>query len=452
MESVIPRVVLAGAGSGHGKTTAACALMQAFTDMGVRVGAFKCGPDYIDPMFHRHITGRGVNLDPFFFSADTLGYLLDRYGTKDGINIIEGVMGYYDGVGLSDEASTYAAAKAASCPVVLILGAGGAALSLLAELEGFARFRPDSGIRGVVFNRCPPSLYPSLAAAVNERFGGGIRPLGFLPVMPDCSLESRHLGLVTADEVEDLDRKLAELSRRARESVDLEGLLELARGADRLSFRPPELPKAEESVRIAVARDRAFCFYYEDSLDLLRDMGAELISFSPLDDERLPEDVHGLYLGGGYPELYADRLSENLSMRSSILDALKRGRVACIAECGGFMYLTQSVAGRPMVGFLEGECRDNGKLTRFGYIRLRAEKDNMLCRRGGEIAAHEFHHWDCTLPGADFTAEKPTGRKWSCGTASDRLYAGFPHFNFLSEPGFALDFYKTCLEVKLAHD
>ncbi|MBO4331522.1 MAG: cobyrinic acid a,c-diamide synthase, partial [Oscillospiraceae bacterium] len=231
MTSAVPRVLLAGAGSGSGKTTAACALMQAFADMGVDVGAFKCGPDYIDPMFHRHITGRGVNLDPFFFSADTLGYLLDRYGSKDGINIIEGVMGYYDGVGLSDEASTYSVAKAASCPVVLILGAGGAALSLLAELEGFARFRPDSGIRGVIFNRCPPSLYPSLASAVNERFGGVIRPLGYLPSMPDCSLESRHLGLVTADEVDNLDRKLSELSRRAAECVDLDVLLELARGA-----------------------------------------------------------------------------------------------------------------------------------------------------------------------------------------------------------------------------
>ena len=452
MESVIPRIVLAGAGSGSGKTTAACALMQAFADMGVHVGAFKCGPDYIDPMFHRHITGRGVNLDPFFFSADTLGYLLDRYGTKDGINIIEGVMGYYDGVGLSDKAGTYTVAKAASCPVVLILGAGGAALSLLAVLEGFARFRPDSGIRGVIFNRCPPSLYPSLSEAVNEHFGGEIRPLGYLPVMPDCSLESRHLGLVTADEVEGLDGKLAELSRRAAESVDLEGLLELARGAEKLSFSPPELPKAGESVRIAVARDRAFCFYYEDSLDLLRDIGAQLIPFSPLDDARLPEDIHGLYLGGGYPELYADRLSENSSMRSSIFDALSRRRLACIAECGGFMYLTQAIAGRPMVGFLDGECSDAGKLTRFGYIKLRAEKDSMLCRRGGEIAAHEFHHWDCTLPGSDFTAEKPTGRKWVCGVASDRLYAGFPHFNFLSEPGFALEFYRTCLEVKHSHD
>ncbi len=450
MEQKVSRVLLAGSGSGCGKTTAVCAVLRALVDRGLDVGAFKCGPDYIDPMFHRRITGNGANLDPFFFTPDALNYLLHRYGGCRAVNVIEGVMGYYDGLGLSDEASTWTVAKATGTPVVLVLNSKGAARSLLAVLEGFLRFHADSGIRGVLFNRCSPALYPLLAAAVRERFGGEIVPLGFLPPMPDVALESRHLGLVTAAEVEDLEEKLAILSRQARETVDLEGLLALAGSAPAVPFAPPALPPKGEPVRLGVARDKAFCFYYEDSLDVLQDMGAQLVPFSPMEDAALPSGLHGLYLGGGYPELYAARLSRNGSMRASVRAALEAG-LPCVAECGGFMYLTSAIAGEAMVGFLPGECRDQKKLTRFGYITLRAGEDNLLCRAGEAIPAHEFHHWDCTFPGEKFTAEKPTGRKWACAQASGSLYAGFPHFHFLANPAFAVNFYNACLEVKRAH-
>ena len=219
MGNSVPRIMLAGAGSGCGKTTMTCAVLQALTDRGVDTIAFKCGPDYIDPMFHRRITSSGGNLDPFFFPPDTMNYLLDKYGGSHAISVIEGVMGYYDGLGLSDEASTSTVARATGTPVVLVLNAKGASRSLLAELEGFLRFRPDSGIRGVIFNRCSPSLYPLLADAVKEHFGGEVQPLGYLPPMPDCSLESRHLGLVTAAEVADLEDKLHALSLQAEKSL-----------------------------------------------------------------------------------------------------------------------------------------------------------------------------------------------------------------------------------------
>ncbi len=450
MKRSVSRVVLAGSGSGCGKTTAVCAVLQALADRGLDVGAFKCGPDYIDPMFHRRITGNSGNLDPFFFDADTLSWLLARYGGGRQVNVVEGVMGYYDGLGLSDEASTWTVARATRSPVVLILNAKGASRSLLAVLEGFLRFHEDSGIRGVIFNRCSPSLYPLLAEAVQERFGDGILPLGYLPSMPDCSLESRHLGLVTAAEVEDLQEKLRALSLQAEKTLDLDGLLRLAASAEELSCEGPKLPERAEGVRIAVAMDRAFCFYYEESLDVLRDMGAELVPFSPMEDAALPADIHGLYLGGGYPELYTERLSANASMLASVRAALN-GELPCIAECGGFMYLTERIAGVPMVGFLPGDCRDTGKLTRFGYVNLIAGEDNLLCRAGESIPAHEFHHWDCSEPGSRFTAAKPSGRKWACAQAGKRLYAGFPHFHFLANPAFAENFYHACLEVKRGH-
>ena len=196
-------------------------------------------------------------------------------------------------------------------------------------------------------------------------------------------------------------------------------------------------------MRIGVARDKAFCFFYEDSLALLRKLGAELVDFSPLEDEALPENLQGLYLPGGYPELYAEALSQNEAMRESVRKAVTGG-LPCIAECGGFMYLTEKIGGFPMAGALKGGCFDTGKLTRFGYVTLTAQIDNLLCRAGETIPAHEFHHWDAKHPGKDFLAEKPSGRSWPCTHASKTLYAGFPHFHFYANPSFAVRFLDAC--------
>ena len=449
MERTAARVLLAGANSGCGKTTVTCAVLRALVDRGLRVGACKCGPDYIDPMFHSAITGGGsVNLDPFFFDPDTARYLLARSAGDRDVTVIEGVMGYYDGGGPNgDLASTYEAARLAASPVALVVGARGMSRSALAVLQGFLDFQPDSGIRGVIFNQCAAGTYRLLERAVRERFGGRVRPLGYFPVMGECALESRHLGLVTAGEVADLEEKLQRLARQAEETIDLDGLLVLAHEAPPLSFTPPEEPGFLGRARIAVARDRAFCFYYEDSLDALRDMGAELVDFSPLADEALPPVVQGLYLGGGYPELYARQLSENEAMRASLRAALAGG-LPCIAECGGFMYLTEAIGDWAMVGHLPGRCFDAGRLTRFGYVTLTARRDNLLCRAGESVRGHEFHHWDCTEPGDGFLAEKPGGRSWPCAVATDRLYAGYPHFHFRANPAFARRFYETCLKER----
>ena len=441
-----PRILLAGVSSGCGKTTVTCALLQALVNRGLRVGAFKCGPDYIDPMFHSRIIGaKSGNLDLHFFSENTLRFLLARNAADRDVSIIEGVMGYYDGMGLtSDRASSYQVAKATRSPAVLVVNAKGAALSLVPVIQGFQRFRVNAGLRGVILNQCTEMSYPALREAIEAACG--LRCYGFLPQVPQAQLGSRHLGLITAAEVADLQQKMQQLAQAAEKYLDIDGLLALSREAPPLEYTPVALPRMEK-VRIAVARDNAFCFYYQDSLDALAEMGAELVPFSPLADAALPENIQGLYLGGGYPELYAPELGRNAGMLAAIRRALEAG-LPCIAECGGFMYLTQDIAGEKMVGFLPGSCFDTGRLTRFGYVTLRAEEDNLLCQAGEEIPAHEFHHWDCTAPGTGFTATKPTGRHWPCVVSTKALYAGYPHFHFYANPQFARNFYQACLSFR----
>ena len=333
MQASVPRLVLAGTNSGCGKTTVACAVLQAFVNRGLKPAACKCGPDYIDPMFHSRIIGaKASNLDSFFFSDDTLRALLVENSRGCGVSVIEGVMGYYDGLGLtSTRASTFELAQKTQSPAVLIVNARGAALSVLASIEGFLRFQPESGIRGVILNGCTAMSYAALSRELETRFG--IAACGYLPALPGCTLESRHLGLVTAQEVDHLKEKMQRLAQQAEQTLELDRLLQLANEAPALCFEPLSLPEAGKPVRIGVARDRAFCFYYEDSLNLLRRLGANLIDFSPLHDNALPEDLDGLYLGGGYPELYAQALSGNETMRQSIREAVCAG-LPCIAECG----------------------------------------------------------------------------------------------------------------------
>lgn len=453
MEYMIPRIVLAGTNSGCGKTTVACAILQALVNRELNVGAFKCGPDYIDPMFHSRIIGAEcTNLDLFFFDENTLKYLLAKNGAGRDINVIEGVMGFYDGMGLTTTAaSTYEVSLFTESPTVLVVAAKGASLSVMAVIQGFLDFCPNNLIKGVILNQCTASTYSVLAKEIEARFAGRVQLLGFLPTMRECSLESRHLGLITAAEVQGLHEKLNMLASQAERTIDIDGLLALASSAAPVYCEEVNLPKQRETVRIAVARDNAFCFYYEDSLDALREMGVELVPFSPLSNSELPQDIQGMYLGGGYPELYAQRLSENAPMRASVKAALERG-VPCIAECGGFMYLTESIASYPMVGFIPGKSFDTGKLTRFGYISLKAGHDTLLCTAGGEIRGHEFHHWDSENTGGSFTAVKASGKSWKCVHATETLYAGYPHFHFYSNPDFAVSFYNACLKEKHKND
>ena len=441
MNRQLPRVLIAGTNSGCGKTTVVCGILQALKERGLSLSPCKCGPDYIDPMFHSAVLGlRCRNLDLQFFDENTLRYLLSQ---GEGLAVVEGVMGYYDGVSVTREASSYAVAKALRAPAVLVVNARGAAHSILAVLAGFYGLCPDSGIQGVILNNCSPMLYPRLKSLIEGYFHGAVRPLGFLPPLEGCSLESRHLGLVTAAEVTDLQKKLRILGENTEKYVDLDGLLALAHSAPALSWQVPSLPAPGSPVRIALARDKAFCFYYEDNLRLLEQLGAQLVPFSPLEDGALPENIQGLYLGGGYPELYAQELSRNTSLRLELRRALE-GKLPCIAECGGFLYLQEALLDYPMVGFLKGRGFYTGHLVRFGYASLTAQRDGMLLRRGESVQAHEFHYYDVDDPGDGFMAQKASGASWRCGVTTDSLYAGFPHLHFYANPILAARFLDRC--------
>lgn len=451
MLSQIPRLMIAATSSGSGKTTVTCALLRALRHKKTSVCSFKCGPDYIDPMFHRQSLGSDYcgNLDTFLSNEATVRQILAQHGDGFELALIEGVMGYYDGIASTSEASSYEVARVTSTPVVLLIDCRGGALSIAAQIRGFYSFRPDSNIAAVILNRVSESYYPELKTMVERECG--LPVAGYMPPMPDCELKSRHLGLVAPTEVSGLDLRLERLGRQAAISLNLELLLNIASEAPLLSWDGGDRELKAASLRIALARDAAFSFYYDDSLELLKLMGARLVPFSPMDDEKIPEDVCGLLLGGGYPEVYAARLSENETMRESVKRAVQ-SNLPTIAECGGFLYLHRLVRDEfnesyPMAGVFDAEAAGKEKLTRFGYVTLTAKHGGMLANLGGSLRAHEFHYWDSNAPGEEFTAQKPhRATNWSCGYTGKAIYAGFPHLYFPGCPEAARRFMRAAAD------
>ncbi len=446
-----PRLVFAAPASGSGKTTVTCGILQALKNRGVQVFSFKCGPDYIDPMFQEKVIGvRAGTLDLFLSGEETMRRLFCRNAAGADLSIIEGVMGFYDGLATaSDEASTYHVAKVLQAPVILIVNARGQALSALAELDGFLRFRPDSGIKGVIFNQMSEHVFRALEPEVRKL---GVLPVGYLPKVNDLVIESRHLGLVTPGEIDDLNERLQKLAALLEQTLDFDALLRLAEETPELSCPPepavPPMPKT----KLAVAKDEAFCFLYRDNLHLLERYGAELLYFSPLHDTKLPEGAQGLLLPGGYPELYAKALSENRAMREAIAGAVRSG-LPCLAECGGFLYLhreLEDMAGafHPMAGVIDARAYRTNKLGRFGYVTLRALEDSAFFAAGEQIRAHEFHYFDSEDCGGAMRAEKPVGsRSWTCIHANGDLFAGFPHLFYESNPKPIERFLRRCSAI-----
>ncbi len=447
----VPRILITAPVSGGGKTTVTCAVLGALRRRGLAPVACKCGPDYIDPMFHRKVTGiPAANLDLFFTDEDTLRYLLAESAEGCGLAVLEGAMGFYDGIGLLGTASAYEVARATETPVVLVISGESCSLSAAALCKGMAEFRPDSGIRGVILNHVGEAQYQRLREMIEKETGLAV--YGYLPEMPQAALESRHLGLVTAGEIKNIQEKLASLAEQAERTIRMDALLELANSAPELEIKEPRLPApVPGKPRIAVARDNAFCFYYAENLRLLEKLGAELVEFSPLADEKLPEGISGLWLGGGYPELYAEALSENAAMLAAIKKAVLSG-IPLLAECGGFLYLhdtLEDAEGKsfPMAGILAGRAYPAGKLTRFGYVTLTAQRDGLLGPRGTACPAHEFHYWESEAPGEDFTAQRPqSAAHWPCGYTDAHQYAGFPHLYLYGNPEAAAAFVKVCAE------
>ncbi len=459
------QILLAAPGSGSGKTVVTCALLRTLQKKGYSPCAFKCGPDYIDPAFHRSILGvDGCNLDLFLAKEEQVRELYDFYREGHDACVIEGVMGYYDGLGGSSlTASTCHVADTLHLPVILVVTPKGQSLTLAAAVEGILRFHQPNHIVGILLNQCGDSLARQLSPLLEQVIG--VPVLGALPKMPEAQISSRHLGLFQAEEIRDLSDRIECLAERFERSVDVDRLLQLCDLCDTpfpstFKENAPEIgmiPRSTFSAKIpppktviAVARDAAFTFSYRENLDVLRQEGAELRFFSPLRDEELPPSVGGLYLPGGYPERYARELSQNKRLLSQIKAAIASG-LPVVAECGGYLYLQQSLEGMdgvsyPMVGFFSGHGKREPHLVRFGYWNMKAKEDSMLFSAGEQVPVHSFHYWDVTDSGEAFSLSKPDlGQKQDQvkkdasegvkrtvqeGEAGEAIYASFLHLYF----------------------
>lgn len=446
-------IMFAAPSSGSGKTLITCGVLQALKNRGLKIASFKCGPDYIDPMFHRRVIGvEASNIDLFFCDDDTARCLFEENSRGSDISVIEGVMGYYDGMSAASlKASSYDVSRTLGIPVILIINAKGQSLSSMAVLKGMSEFRADSNIAGVIFNNMSKHVYCEIKEEVEKTFN--IKALGYLPKVNDLTIESRHLGLVTPGEIEELTCKLNKLAQIIEETVDMDELIGLACRYRHKAAKSLPVERTEEKPVIAVARDEAFCFYYKDNLNILKKMGAVIREFSPIHDEAMPPDADALILGGGYPELYCREIFGNLTMINSIKEAIDR-KIPCLAECGGFMFLHDCMEdmeglSHSGLGIIEGKAYRTDRLNRFGYITLTANSDSWLMKKGEQIKAHEFHYFDSENCGNEFTAVKPvTQKSWQCINIKDNVAAGFPHLFYCSNMSVPQNLIRAALEYR----
>ena len=439
------RFMIAAPASGSGKTLVTCGILQALVNRKLKVASFKCGPDYIDPMFHARVIGtKSRNMDCFFCDDDTLRYLFTRTAESSDISVIEGVMGFYDGMrAASTDGSSYDVSQKLKAPVILLVNCRGASVSCIPVIKGFKEFR-ENNIKGVILNSMSPHVFAEVKPAIEKELG--LKVIGYVPKLKDINLESRHLGLVLPDEVASLKEDLNRLAGILEETLDFDALLEIAAGAPEISGKAPEHGVLDKKVRIGLASDDTFCFTYEDNIALLEECGAEIVPFSPMHDSKLPDGIQGIILSGGYPELHGEILESNKSMLADIREKIAGG-LPCLAECGGFMYLHERMEDsegkmRSLVGAVKGEVRNTGKLARFGYVTLTAEGDSIL--PPGGVRGHEFHYWDSTNCGESWKAVKTSGKEYRCGHEEGALVAGYPHLYYYSNPEVAYRFLLKC--------
>jgi cobyrinic acid a,c-diamide synthase len=442
-----PRIVIAGTHSGVGKTTIATGLMAAFARRGLAVQPFKVGPDFIDPGFHHAACGRvSRNLDGWMLSrAANLALFTSAVKDAD-LAVIEGVMGLFDGRSAAHEdGSTAEMAKWLEAPVFLVADASAMARSAAAVVHGFETFDTDLDFAGVLFNRVGGRRHVALLQdAVGAYCRSGVA--GCLPHNQKITLPDRHLGLTLASESLTADC-LSEMASWIESNLDLDRLLYLARERS----APLEAPESQNhnrpaiKTRIGVARDRAFCFYYQDNLDLLTRCGAELAPFSPIADHDLPAHIGGLYLGGGYPELHAAALSENESMLRAIREFAGSGG-PIYAECGGFMYLTEAIVdadGRehPMAGIFPTRARMQPRLAALGYVQLAPTSDALWARNCETMRGHEFRYSaiDSMPPAVARAYQGPAE-----GYRIQSVLGSYIHLHFLASPDFAERFVEHC--------
>ncbi|MEG1870646.1 MAG: cobyrinate a,c-diamide synthase [Peptostreptococcaceae bacterium] len=421
-------IIISSNCSGGGKTTFTLGLMKLLKNKGYDVQGYKVGPDYIDSGFHSEITGKqSRNLDLHLMGEDGVKASFSR-GSGD-FGIIEGVMGLYDGVGVTEKGSTYNISNMlGDVPIVLVLTPKAQVATLAAEINGIKNFK-NANIIGVVFNAVSSKFYELLKSTVE--LNCDVKVLGYIPKDDSIKLESRHLGLVQSVEVNNMIEKIERCAQLIEENIDLTYLIEKSKEV-KLEIED-KFHLENKKMNIAIAYDEAFRFYYKENLELLEELG-KVTYFSPIRDERLPENIDFLYLGGGYPEVFKEELNKNISMRSSIKKALENG-LKCYAECGGLMYLTEKIEDCEMVGFLKGHSYMTKSLQRFGYANVSIEGEDI------NINCHEFHKSDVEMNEEriyNVTKKSWSGDnlKWSCGYKKQNTIAGYPHIHFFGNIDF----------------
>jgi cobyrinic acid a,c-diamide synthase len=433
-------IIISGAKSGVGKTTITMAIMKALEN----VAPFKIGPDFIDPKFHEYATkNKSYNLDTFLLGEEIVRELFYEKSCNKQISVVEGVMGLYDGINHEiDNFSTNHISKILNMPVILIVDGKGISTSIAAQVLGYKNLDKNSNVKGIIINNISSEKsYLHLKEAIEKYCD--VECLGYFPLLKEISFESRHLGLIQADELENLDKTLEILENQAKETIDLDRILEIAREIEKPKtfVREKILKEIENKLsgkRIGIAWDSAFTFYYNDNLELLEKSGIEIVKFSPIIDKALPKNIDFLYFGGGYPENYAYELSKNESMINDIRNFYKNnGKI--YGECGGFIYLTKGLLDLNnnftyFVGLLDIKVKMKKSLNikRFGYINIET-KNNILCK------GHEFHYsdiYDILEQNTEFNISKLNGNSWKCGYKSKNLLAGYPHINFYTNIEF----------------
>ncbi|MBC5629426.1 cobyrinate a,c-diamide synthase [Clostridium sp. NSJ-6] len=425
-------IIISSNCSGGGKTTFTLGLMKLLKNKGYDVQGYKVGPDYIDSGFHSEITGKqSRNLDLHLMGEEGVKASFLR-GSGD-FGVIEGVMGLYDGVSITEKGSTYSISKLLSdTPIVLVLTPKAQCTTLAAEINGIKNFK-NANIIGVVFNAVNQKYYELLKAVVEENCD--VKVLGYIPKDDSIKLESRHLGLVQSVEVNNMVDKIERCAKLIEKNIDITYLLQNSKEV-KLEVKD-RFHLDDRKINIAIAYDEAFRFYYKENLELLEEIG-NVSYFSPIKDEKLPENIDFLYLGGGYPEVFKEKLAQNRSMRNSIKEALEKG-LKCYAECGGLMYLTERIEDCEMVGFFRGYTYMTKSLQRFGYsnVEIQGEKINININ----INCHEFHKSDVDIKEEriyNVTKESWNGNtlKWNCGYKKENTIAGYPHIHFFGNMEF----------------
>lgn len=448
MDAERPRLLIAAAHSGSGKTTITSGIVAALAARGLRVHPYKVGPDYIDPGYLGLAAGgRDDNLDTWLTDEAAMKKIFLSASEEADISIIEGVMGLYDG-GRGGISSTAQIAKALNAPVLLVIDVRSMGESAAAIAKGFRDYDPEVDLRGVIVNRYGSENHREMVCEAIKRLG--LPVVGAVPRNREAEVRERHLGLLPVEE--NGNREHIENVRKMIEpAIDFDTLLKIAQSAPPLRAENNAAPRAEKRVTIAVARDEAFSFYYPESIAVLEAAGAEIVNFSPLNDEKIP-DCGGLIFGGGFPEVFAARLAANTAMKESIAGAAASG-MPIYAECGGFMYLTREIkdfdgAAHRMCGLIPMSCKMNDSLRTVGYVTAKALSDNVIAKKGEELRGHEFHFSSaeagCEIPRAFQFTKNRTGESYCAGYAKDNILGSYLHLHFAGFPKAAEMFVERC--------